>query len=107
MSLHIEQLDKFPSTRYMGSKSKLLDSIWEVSKEFEFNSVLDLFSGSGVVGYMYKCHGKEVTSNDYMAMAATFAKALIENKDVVLSNRDVEQILRQTENDGFEQLSFI
>ena len=53
MSLHIEQLDKFPSTRYMGSKSKLLDSIWEVSKEFEFNSVLDLFSGSGVVGYMY------------------------------------------------------
>lgn len=106
MSQHIEQLDKFPSTRYMGSKSKLLDSIWEVSKEFEFNSVLDLFSGSGVVGYMYKCHGKEVTSNDYMAMASTYAKALIENKDVVLSNRDVERILNQTENDGFVERVF-
>lgn len=106
MSLHTEQLDKFPSTRYMGSKSKLLDSIWEVSKEFEFNSVLDLFSGSGVVGYMYKCHGKEVTSNDYMAMAATYAKALIENKDVTLSNRDVERILSQTENDGFVESVF-
>ena len=49
MSQHIEQLEKFPSTRYMGSKSKLLDSIWKVSEEFEFNTVLDLFSGSGVV----------------------------------------------------------
>jgi len=106
LSQHIEQLDKFPSTRYMGSKSKLLDSIWEVSKDFEFNSVLDLFSGSGVVGYMYKCHGKEVTSNDYMAMAATYAKALIENKDIVLSNRDVERILKQTDNDGFVERVF-
>ncbi len=106
MLQHIEQVDKFPSTRYMGSKSKLLDSIWEVSEEFEFNSVLDLFSGSGVVGYMYKCHGKEVTSNDYMAMAATYAKALIENKDVVLSDRDVERLLNQTENDGFVERVF-
>jgi len=90
----------------MGSKSKLLDSIWEVSKEFEFSSVLDLFSGSGVVGYMYKCHGKEVTSNDYMAMAATYAKALIENNDVVLSDKDVARILSQTENDGFVERVF-
>lgn len=90
----------------MGSKSKLLDSIWEVSKEFEFNTVLDLFSGSGVVSYMYKCHGKEVTSNDYMAMAATYAKALIENKDVLLSERDVKRILRDTENDGFVECVF-
>ena len=106
MSQHIEQLEKFPSTRYMGSKSKLLDSIWEVSEVFEFNSVLDLFSGSGVVGYMYKCHGKEVTTNDYMAMAATYAKALIENKDVVLSKRDVDRLLCQTENDGFVERVF-
>lgn len=90
----------------MGSKSKLLDSIWEVSKDFEFESVLDLFSGSGVVGYMYKCHGKEVTSNDYMAMAATYAKALIENKNVVLSDKEVEQILCQTETDGFVAREF-
>lgn len=106
MSQHIEQLEKFPSTRYMGSKSKLLDSIWKVSEEFEFNTVLDLFSGSGVVGYMYKCHDKEVTSNDYMAMAATYAKALIENKDVTLSDREVERLLKQTENDGFVERVF-
>lgn len=106
MSQHIEQLGKFPSTRYMGSKSKLLDAIWKVSEEFEFNSVLDLFSGSGAVGYMYKCHGKEVTSNDYMAMAATYAKAMIENSDVVLSDRDVNRILSKTENDGFVERVF-
>lgn len=90
----------------MGSKSKLLDSIWDVSKEFKFDSVLDLFSGSGVVGYMYKCHGKKVTSNDYMAMAATYAKALIENKDVKLSDKDVDRLLSKTENDGFVSQTF-
>ena len=101
MSQHIEQLKKFPSTRFMGSKSKLLDSIWNVSKEFEFSTVLDLFSVSGVVGYMYKCHGKEVTSNDYMAMAATYAKALIENKNTILSEAEIEALLQEVDNDGF------
>ena len=84
----IEQLEKFPPTRYMGSKSKLLDSIWKVSSKFDFSTVLDLFSGSGVVSYMFKCYGKEVTSNDYMAMAATFTKALIENKNVIISEKE-------------------
>lgn len=106
MSPHIEQLSKFPSTRYMGSKSKLLDAIWNVSKEFEFTSVLDLFSGSGIVSYMYKCHGKEVTSNDYMAMAATYAKALVENKGILLSEKDVKKILQATDNDGFVERVF-
>ena len=106
MSPHIEQLSKYPSTRYMGSKSKLLDAIWEVSTEFEFDTVLDLFSGSGIVSYLYKCHGKEVTSNDYMAMAATYAKALIENQNTLLSYQDVSRILRNTENDSFVETVF-
>ncbi len=104
--LPIEQQHKYPPTRFMGSKSKLLDAIWDVSKEFEFDTVLDLFSGSGVVSYMYKCHGKEVTANDYMAMAATFSKALIENNQIFLLPDEVEKILFETENDGFVERVF-
>lgn len=74
----------YPSTRFMGSKSKLLGDIWSVASQFKFDTALDLFSGSGVVGYMLKSHGKAVFSNDYMAMSATFAKAMIENNDVTL-----------------------
>ena len=65
----------------MGSKSKLLDEIWSVASCFEFDSVLDLFSGSGIVGYMFKSEGKKVISNDYMSMSAIFTKAMIENND--------------------------
>ena len=102
----INQQHKYPSTRFMGSKSKLIDAIWNVSKEFDFNTVLDLFSGSGVVGYMYKCHDKEVTSNDYMAMAATFSKALIENSKTILLPDEVNHILCETETDGFVETVF-
>lgn len=80
-----QQAMQYPSTRYMGSKNKLLTEIWAVASQFEFNTALDLFSGSGVVGYMLKSHGKTVVSNDYMAMSSMFAKAMIENNEIILS----------------------
>lgn len=78
------QAMQYPSTRYMGSKNKLLGDIWAIASQFEFDTALDLFSGSGIVGYMLKSHGKAVVSNDYMAMSATFAKAMIENNEIIL-----------------------
>lgn len=80
-----QQVLLYPSTRYMGSKSKLLSEIWAVASQFEFDTAIDLFSGSSAVGYMLKSHGKTVISNDYMAMSATFAKAMIENNDITLT----------------------
>lgn len=106
LSQHIKQVQKYPPTRFMGSKSKLLDAIWDVSKDFEFTTVLDLFSGSGIVSYMYKCHGKEVTANDYMAMAATFSKALIENNHVILLHDEVDELIHESPNDGFVERVF-
>ena len=106
LSQHIEHVQKYPPTRFMGSKSKLLDAIWDVSKDFDFTTVLDLFSGSGIVSYMYKCHGKEVTANDYMAMAATFSKALIENNHVILLPDEVDELIHESSNDGFVERVF-
>ena len=75
-----KQVAAYPPTRFMGSKSKLLTEIWSVASQFKFNTVIDLFAGSGIVGYMFKAQGKSVISNDYMAMSATFAKAMIEKR---------------------------
>jgi DNA adenine methylase len=58
-----EQALQYPPTRYMGSKNKLLTEIWAVASQFEFDTAIDLFSGSGAVGYMLKSHGKTVLSN--------------------------------------------
>lgn len=102
-----EQVKLYPPTRFMGSKSKLLSHIMSVASNFEYNSVLDLFSGSGVVGYMFKCLGKQVISNDYMAMCATYSKAMIENSSVQLSLDEAKQLLvSKRESDHFVEQRF-
>ena len=88
-----KQVSAYPPTRFMGSKSKLLTEIWSVASQFKFDTAVDLFAGSGIVGYMFKSQGKRVISNDYMAMSATFAKAMIENNSVVLPTEEAEKLL--------------
>ncbi len=101
------QVKLYPPTRFMGSKSKLLSHILAVASNFEYSSVLDLFSGSGIVGYMFKCLGKQVISNDYMAMCATYSKAMIENSDVLLSSDEAQELLvEQRESDHFVEERF-
>lgn len=90
-----DQVSLYPPTRFMGSKRKLLGEIWNVASRFEFDTVVDLFSGSGIVGYMFKSHGKTVISNDYMAMSATFTKAMVENNTVTLPIEEAEKLLIQ------------
>lgn len=102
-----DQMSKYPATRFMGSKSKLLSEIWSVASQFEFDTVVDLFAGSGIVGYMFKTQGKSVISNDYMAMSATFAKAMIENNGTILPVEEAEQLLIPSkESDHFVSNTF-
>ena len=82
----------YPPTRYMGSKEKLLPYIQDVASKFQFNSASDLFSGSGVVGYLFKTMGKQVFSNDYMAMNSTLSKAMIENNTQTLTEKEIDQL---------------
>ena len=91
----------------MGSKSKLLDYIWAASEPFEFETVLDLFSGSGVVSYMYKAYGKRVISNDYMTMGSVMTKALIQNNRITLPIEKAKKLMISNGNiDTFVQDTF-
>lgn len=102
-----EQMAHFPATRYMGSKQNLISHIWGVASEFHFDSVLDLFSGSGVVSYMFKTQGKQVFSNDYMEFSACLSRAVIQNNRVTLSDRDVEALISSAgTNDHFVASTF-
>lgn len=92
----------FPTTRYMGSKQSLINQIASAALQFEFETVLDLFSGSGVVSYMFKTLGKTVICNDYMTMNSKMASAVIANSSVRLSDEDVKVILTPTnQSDNF------
>jgi DNA adenine methylase len=96
-----EGLKKFPRTRYMGSKQKLLDFIYDNVKDFEFDTVLDAFSGSSAVAFLFKSMGKEVHANDFLMYSYMIAKATIENNKQTLTLMDVKQLLRP--NDSHEQ----
>ncbi len=102
-----QQATQYPPTRFMGSKNKLLAEIWAVASQFEFDTAVDLFSGSGVVSYMLKSHGKAVVSNDYMAMSATFTKAMIENSEITLTRDEAEALLEHRRPvDNFVETKF-
>ena len=102
-----EQVSAYPPTRFMGSKSKLLSEIWSVASQFNVDTVVDLFSGSGIVGYMFKSQEKSVISNDYMAMSATFTKAMVENNTVTLPLEGAKQLLvAHKESDHFVSTKF-
>lgn len=101
-----KQVELYPPTRFMGSKQKLLTELWHVASRFNFNSVVDLFSGSGIVSYMFKAQGKQVISNDYMAMSATFTKAMVENQNTTLPFQEAEALLEDCPTDNFVSNTF-
>lgn len=101
------QATKYPSTRYMGAKTKILPYIRDIIRKFECDTVLDLFSGSGVVSYMLKAEGKEVWTNDYMALGSTLTKAMVENNGVTLNLDKAKKLMKPNPlNDNFVQNTF-
>lgn len=92
-------LHQFPSTRYQGSKAKLVNWIWEQIKGLEFHSCLDAFGGTGVVAYKLKEEGKQVTYNDLLRFNYHFGYALIENADVQLEQSELDWLLTRHKTD--------
>lgn len=82
----------FPPTRYQGSKLRLLKWIWAQLEHLEFDSCLDLFSGTSAVSYMFKVHGKSVTANDKYKFNSAIARALVANDDVRLPPSKLETL---------------
>lgn len=88
------QIGMFPSSRYMGSKHAILPFLHEHLAPLPFRTVLDGFSGSGAVSYMFKAMGKAVTANDFMRFSYHTAAAAVGNSHVQLGADDVEALLR-------------
>lgn len=89
----IEGNPTFPSTRFQGSKLKIIDWIWDAIKNLDFDTTLDAFGGTGCVGYMLKGKGKRVTYNDILKFNWYIGLALIENDSVRLTEDDVDFII--------------
>jgi len=102
----------FPRTRFMGSKQKLLPFIYNNIKNVKSEKVLDAFSGSACVAYLFKAMDKEVHTNDFMKYCYTLAKTTIENNKIILNQNDIELLFQENDNpqtfisDNFNKLFF-
>ena len=86
-------------TNYIGSKQKLIDWIWKHTPE-GVDSVIDAFTGSGVVAYMYKTKGLNVTANDRLRYSYHAARAIVENSSVRLSEDELAALLANNPKAG-------
>ena len=93
------------STRYRGSKQKIVDWIWEEIKTLNFTTFLDAMGGTGAVSYKAKKEGKKVTYNDSLKFNHIVGKGLIENNEIKLNNSDIDFILKKHDDKSY--LSFV
>lgn len=75
-----ERIKTFPTTRYYGSKRKLIGWIFENIKNLEFESVLDGFGGTGCVSLLFKSMSKCVTYHDAFNFNTYIANAILSEK---------------------------
>jgi DNA adenine methylase len=98
---------KYPNTRYMGSKRKLLPTIAQVVKQLDPKTALDAFSGSGCVAYLFKEMGLEVTSNDFLKFSYHIANASVANSETKLTKKDIDFLINNKSGDhSFIQTKF-
>ncbi len=88
----VSRVAAFPRLRYMGSKYRLVPHLAQVFAEVGGRTALDAFSGSGVVSYLLKTLGYQVTSNDFLAFPAAIAAATVVNQNELLTEEDIDII---------------
>lgn len=102
----VNQFGYFPGTRFMGSKNKIIHEIWDILYNYNFNSFLDAFAGSNVVGYFMKTKGKNVMTNDFMKISYLISKAIIENSSIIVENDDINFLLHNPNDADFVSKTF-
>ena len=88
----LAQATQFPRLRYMGSKYRLLPHLAAVFADVGGRTALDAFSGSGVVSYLLKAQGYQVTSNDFLRFPGAITRAAVVNQATTLSAGEIERI---------------
>jgi len=91
----------------MGSKYRLLPHLERTFADIGGVTAVDAFSGSGVVSYLLKAQGYQVTSNDFLTFPSIIARATVQNSSVRLEEDLVDQICGPAADDrDFIQSTF-
>ena len=79
---------------YVGNKRQIIIDIAQSIKRegIEYNTILDLFSGSSVVSVFMKLIGKRVISNDLLTSSYYNAVSFVENNDIVITEEELDHL---------------
>lgn len=103
----VAKAQQFPRLRYMGSKYRLLPHLERTFADIGGSTAVDAFSGSGVVSYLLKAQGYQVTSNDFLNFPSVIARATVENSTVRLEADLIDHICGPAADDrDFIQSTF-
>lgn len=99
----MSQFFNLNNRRFLGAKTKLLDFIYEtINKEFKYDkqSFLDLFAGTGVVGYKFSDSFANIYTNDllihnFTALNAFFGSEKIDKNLLKIEIQNCNQIKGQ------------
>lgn len=88
---------KFPEPQYLGAKHVHRGWISQFVPE-NATTVLDAFSGSQSIAYMFKQLGKGVITNDFLSFNNFIGRALIENSESILEESDIQILFSSNSN---------
>jgi adenine-specific DNA-methyltransferase len=95
-----------PSTRYYGSKRRLLPWIYECIGNPRFDTVLDIFGGSASVSLLFQLMHKSVTYHDGLCFNQDVARTLLSPVVAMRRKRLIELLRRVTARDGIVARNF-
>ena len=101
-STNLFESNKFPRTRYQGSKYKLQNWIQQHLEKLDFETALDAFSGTSSISYILKEMNKTVYCNDLLKFNYQVAKALIENNKEQITKEDFNDIVIKKNNYNYK-----
>lgn len=88
---------KFPEPQYLGAKYNLLHWLRKFIPQ-DASTVLDAFSGSQSVSFLFKQLGFKTITNDFLNFNNQIGKALIENNQEKLDSSDLEVLFQPSPN---------
>ncbi len=88
---------QFPEPQYLGAKYNLLSWIIKYIPK-KINTVIDAFSGTQSVAFLFKQLGYQVLSNDFLSFNHQIGLSLIENNNQVLTKEDINFLFSQSQN---------
>jgi adenine-specific DNA-methyltransferase len=77
----------FPTTRYQGSKRKLLSQLHDVFARIQHTSALDLYSGTGTVSLLLRSMGATVHANDLLGFNREAAFLLLNSTTAFIADK--------------------